>query len=161
MGLLRIMILSAVIYGGVRLVRRFMGQIGQKRAEQAIPTEQSGVMRKVTYHDNGRMASERYLMDGVMHGAYMIWDHRGNKLAEGEYRNGMLHGSERRFGPDGREIGVVQWDEGRRTDTRKEGADGELISLRLVSDDSPVGVPDAPIGGGAPVERDPADPDPS
>ena len=129
MGVIRVLLLVGLIWAGYRLARRFLGGKG---AEQVIPTDRSGVIRKVTYHDNGRMASERYLMDGVMHGPYMLWDHRGNKLAEGEYRNGMLHGTERRFGPDGRQIGVVVWNEGRRTETVKEGADGELISLRLV-----------------------------
>ncbi|GEM_PF-3357378 len=131
MGLFRVIFLFALVLGGFMLARRLFGK---GRKEQEIPTDRSGVLRKVTYHDNGRMASERYLMDGVMHGPYMLWDTQGNKIAEGEYRNGMLHGTEQRFGDDGRLIASVQWVEGRRTESRKKGADGELIELRLVDE---------------------------
>jgi hypothetical protein len=128
-GLIRFLVIATAVYFGVRWLRKRFGGVN---FERAIPTAQSGVVRKVNHHDNGRMASERYLMDGVMHGPYMLWDRAGNKTAQGEYRNGMLHGAERRFGGDGRVIGEVIWEEGRRLETRKEGADGELIELRLV-----------------------------
>lgn len=128
-GLIRMLLIGVAVFYGARWLRKKFGNAG---LERAIPTAQSGVVRKVTHHDNGRMASERYLMDGVMHGPYMLWDRAGNKTAEGEHRNGILHGTERRFGSDGRVIGEVVWEEGRRLETRKEGADGELIELRLV-----------------------------
>ncbi len=135
MGLIRVVIFGAAVILGVLWLRRMLRRRGM---EEAIPTAQSGVIRKVTHHDNGRMASERYLMDGVMHGPYMLWDTAGNKVAEGEYRNGMLHGIERRFGDDGRTIGEVDWEEGRRIGTRKPGGDGELIELRLVNEEQSV-----------------------
>ena len=132
MGLIRVLFLGGMLLVGALWLRKMLKR---KSLEQAIPTAESGVIRKITHHDNGRMASERYLMDGVMHGPYMLWDRGGNKIAEGEYRNGMLHGMERRFGPDDKLIGEVRWEEGRRIATRKEGADGEVIELRLVHED--------------------------
>lgn len=130
-GLIRFLIIGAVVAFCVRAVRKMLRERGEERS---IPTERSGVIRKVTHHENGRMASERYLMDGVMHGPYMLWDRAGSKVGEGEYRNGMLDGTERRFGDDGRLLSAVEWKEGRCLGSRKEGADGELIELKLVKD---------------------------
>ncbi len=115
---LRLLFYAALVFGVIWVMRRLWRRL--RRGEQSLPTEKGGVVRKVTYHDNGRMKSERYLLDGSMHGPWMIWDEDGNKLAEGHHSRGMLDGTEVRYNKDGLKLSEVNWVEGRRHGTSTE-----------------------------------------
>lgn len=154
---LRVWLFGALIFvlfwGGRRLLRRL------RNAEQSLPTERGGVIRKVTHHDNGRMKTERYLLDGVMHGPWMIWDEDGNKLAEGHHKDGMLDGAEIRYGSDGQKLREISWVEGRRHGTTTEhDADGKPAQ-RLCYVHAEEGTPPAHDGPCAQDELDVPKPD--
>lgn len=126
---LRIMFLIALTVGLYLGMRALWRRI--RRDERTLPTGASGSVRKVTYHDNGRMKSERYLLDGVMHGPWMLWDEAGNKLAEGHHKHGMLDGLEVRYGGDGQKLSETRWVEGRRHGTATSYAPDGAVAGQL------------------------------
>ncbi len=136
-----------------RLVRRFL-----RLREQSMPAGRDGSVRRVTHHDNGRMKTERHILDGVMQGPWMVWDEEGNKTSEGEYHKGMMHGQEIHYGTDGQKVSETSWLEGRRHGTQTEfDASGETVKqlCYVHADDG-----DPPRHGGPCSEEDLATPKP-
>ena len=108
------------------LVRRLRRWLRQR--EQSLPAGRSGSVRRVTHHENGRMKTERHVLDGAMHGSWMVWDEEGNKTSEGEYYKGMMHGQEIHYTADGQKIRETSWVEGRRHGTQTEfDVTGEVV----------------------------------
>ena len=141
---LRILLFAALAFAVMWGLRRLMRRI--RRGEQSLPTEKGGVIRKVTYHDNGRMKTERYILDGVMHGPWMIWDEDGNKLAEGHHKDGMLDGDEVRYGDDGQKTREISWVEGRRHGTTTDYDDDGKPAKQLCYVHADEGMPPAREG---------------
>lgn len=85
--------------------------------------------RLVENHPNGRIRSERNLLDGMMHGPWYLWDDEGNKLSGGAYDHGIVHGREIDYGPNGVKIRETPWVHGRRhgTATVYDPASGKVV----------------------------------
>ncbi len=64
-------------------------------AQKKEPTfEREGDMVKATYfHDNGLVAQSGYMIDGKLHGDWVMFDAKGEKIAEGSYTNGKRQGT--------------------------------------------------------------------
>jgi len=61
---------------------------------QTEPTlEKVGEMVKATYfHENGEIAQTGYLLEGKLHGEWLMYNTEGEKLASGRYTNGKKAG---------------------------------------------------------------------
>ncbi len=154
---LRMLFFAALVFAVFWAMRRLFRRM--RNREQSLPTERGGVIRKVTHHDNGRMKSERYLLDGVMHGPWMIWDEDGNKLAEGHHKAGMLDGVEVRYDNDGKKLSEVHWVEGRRHGTTIEYDANGKPAKQLCYVHAEEGMPPAREGPCAQDELDVPKPD--
>jgi hypothetical protein len=75
--------------------------------------------RLAEYHGNGRLKSERHVLDGTMHGPWIVWDEQGNKVAEGAYDHGIVHGLEIDYDGNGVKIRETPWTQGRRHGTAR------------------------------------------
>jgi len=55
--------------------------------------EKVGEMVKATYfHDNGELAQTGYMLNGKLHGDWVMFDTQGKKIATGQYVNGTKTG---------------------------------------------------------------------
>ncbi|WP_127022875.1 toxin-antitoxin system YwqK family antitoxin [Flagellimonas beolgyonensis] len=63
-------------------------------AQDTKPTfEKVGEMVKATYfHDNGEIAQTGYMLNGKLHGDWVMFDTQGKKIATGQYVNGTKTG---------------------------------------------------------------------
>jgi len=63
-------------------------------AQDIKPTfEKMGKMVKATYfHDNGEIAQTGYIMNGKLHGDWVMFNVEGKKIATGQYVNGEKTG---------------------------------------------------------------------
>ena len=63
-------------------------------AQDIKPTfEKDGKMIKATYfHDNGEIAQTGFLLEGKLHGDWVMFDNEGKKIATGQYMNGRKSG---------------------------------------------------------------------
>ncbi len=85
--------------------------------------------RLVEHHPNGRIRTERNLLDGMMHGPWFVWDEDGNKLSEGAYDHGIVQGLEIDYAPNGVKVRETPWVQGRRhgTATVHDAATGKVV----------------------------------
>ncbi len=63
-------------------------------AQDTEPTfEKMGNMVKATYfHDNGEIAQTGYMLNGKLHGDWVMFNVEGKKIATGQYENGQKTG---------------------------------------------------------------------
>ena len=63
-------------------------------AQDIKPTfEKMGKMVKATYfHDNGEIAQTGYMLNGKLHGDWVMFNVEGKKIATGQYQNGQKTG---------------------------------------------------------------------
>lgn len=63
-------------------------------AQEIKPTfEKMGKMVKATYfHDNGEIAQTGYILNGKLHGDWVMFNVEGKKIATGQYLNGEKAG---------------------------------------------------------------------
>ena len=47
------------------------------------------MVKSTFYHDNGQVQQEGFYKDGKVHGQWVSYDENGNKVAMGQYQNGM------------------------------------------------------------------------
>lgn len=67
----------------------------------------------VYYYENGEIAQKGFYRDGKLHGEWIAYDRNGNKMALGEYYEGMKVG--KWFFWNGEEISEVDYEENRIT----------------------------------------------
>ncbi|OXB05638.1 toxin-antitoxin system YwqK family antitoxin [Flavobacterium pectinovorum] len=75
-------ILVAMMFSGI-----LVAQEGKPELEAV-----GNKVKATYYYDNGRVQQEGFYKDGKLDGAWVSYDEKGNKLAVGEYTNGMKTG---------------------------------------------------------------------